>query len=169
MYCGETEVRQERVNKFLLTAKDLDVKGILTVDDFDNDKQIEAEDINYKEDDVNPNRDDDAENTSVTKPASIQYQTSAVVIADKRLKNFNCQHCDYKAKRKQNLVTHLQSIHEGVKYSCHQCGWKAKHLPSLYVHIQSIHHGVKYPCHKCDHKATQSSALKVHIKLKHNE
>ena len=73
----------------------------------------------------------------------------------------------YKAKYRTNLLKHLESIHEGVKYLCDQCDYKATRKTHLLRHLKSKHEGVKYPCDQCDFKASQKSNLLTHIKSKH--
>ena len=38
---------------------------------------------------------------------------------------YPCNHCDYKATKKGNLLTHIKSKHEGVRFPCDQCDYKA--------------------------------------------
>ena len=40
------------------------------------------------------------------------------------------------------LLTHIKSIHEGIKYPCDQCDFKATHKGTLKSHMKSIHEGV---------------------------
>ena len=70
-------------------------------------------------------------------------------------------------KYQNNLTTHIQSKHDGVKYACNQCDYHATQLSSLRVHIQNVHEGVKYPCNQCDYQATHQSNLTKHTKKKH--
>ena len=50
--------------------------------------------------------------------------------------------CDYKATQKGHLLTHIKSIHEGVKFPCAQCDYKATTKGSLFRHMKSRHEGV---------------------------
>ena len=56
-----------------------------------------------------------------------------------------CDQCDYKAKRSDNLLTHIKSIHEGVKYPCDQCEYKATMKGHLLRHKKSKHEVVNDP------------------------
>ena len=38
---------------------------------------------------------------------------------------FPCEHCDYKATQKGNLLNHKKSIHEGFKYPFDHSDYKA--------------------------------------------
>ena len=66
-----------------------------------------------------------------------------------------------------NLLTHVQSKHEGVRFPCDQCDYKAVQKPSLVRHIKTVHEGVKFPCEECDYKAAQKFTLMRHKKSKH--
>ena len=46
---------------------------------------------------------------------------------------------------------------------CYQC----QEWINLKTHIQNIHEGIKYACHLCDYHSTQQSHLKSHKKRKH--
>ena len=74
---------------------------------------------------------------------------------------------DYKKESFIDLLTHIKSIHEGVKFPCEQCDYKATWKVNLLTHIKSIHEGVKFPCEQCDYKATQKRNLLRHIKSTH--
>ena len=34
---------------------------------------------------------------------------------------YSCEHCDYKAKWKGDLLQYVESMHEGVTYTCDHC------------------------------------------------
>ena len=57
---------------------------------------------------------------------------------------FSCEQCDYKAAWKGHLISHINSIHEGVKFPCEQCDYKATWKGDLSTHIRSIHEGGKH-------------------------
>ena len=80
---------------------------------------------------------------------------------------YQCQQCDYEARRSSCLKKHVESIHEGVYYPCGQCDYKATQVGHLKTHVKSVHEHVRYPCDQCDYKATVKGNLKTHRKLKH--
>ena len=73
---------------------------------------------------------------------------------------FPCKHklCDYKATRKDNLMRHIKSTHEGFKFSCEQCDYQATKRGNLMTHIKSVHEGVKFSCEQCDLNNTRIKA-----------
>ena len=77
--------------------------------------------------------------------------------------------CDYQATYQSNLLIHIQSKHEGIKYPCNQCDYQATRQSSLQRHIESRHEGIKYPCNQCDYLATQQDSLQTHIAAKHSD
>ena len=62
------------------------------------------------------------------------------------ISRFPCQQCDYKAKQKGHLLTHIKTIHEGVKFPCEQCDYKATQKVSILRHVKSKHKVVKLHC-----------------------
>ena len=79
-----------------------------------------------------------------------------------------CDHCDYQALELRHLKTHIQSQHEGIKnFNCNQCEYKATYKSSLTYHIQTKHEGVRYSCDQCDHQSTTHYTLIRHIKTVH--
>ena len=78
-----------------------------------------------------------------------------------------CQHCNYKATKRNNLLKHVSAIHDGVKYPCTICNYKATQKWHLVRHASAIHDGIKFPCTDCDYKATTKSDLQRHIKSIH--
>ena len=54
-------------------------------------------------------------------------------------------------------MTHINLIHEmsNVKFPCGQCDYKATKRGNLSTHINSRHLGVKFPCDQCDTRQQQ--------------
>ena len=51
---------------------------------------------------------------------------------------FPCDQCEYKAARKDYLIFHVESKHQGLKHPCDQCDYKATYKSSLLIHKKSI-------------------------------
>ena len=85
---------------------------------------------------------------------------------------FKCEHCDYKASQKCNLVRHKQFKHEGrIYYRCDQCSYTACNKQKLDKHIQeNVHENGRneFNCAECDFKAAQTHSLKSHMAAKHD-
>ena len=67
------------------------------------------------------------------------------------------------------MKTHIQSVHEMIKYSCDQCEYQFTRQSNLKRHILSVHEKVRYPCDQCEHQATTQGSLKRHIQCVHQE
>ena len=141
IYLGETNLHKERLNEFLIVAKDLGIQELgdgIEVEDYisNNDNEynsiMEAEESPIKKEDEmeEPNKldvhDDGQHNQFVSKT-----------------KKYGCQECDKRYTKKTHLKVHIKSVHEGVKYPCNQCGYQASQKVNLRSHIQSIHEGIK--------------------------
>ncbi|XP_039297045.1 zinc finger protein 1 homolog isoform X2 [Nilaparvata lugens] len=77
---------------------------------------------------------------------------------------FSCDLCDYKATKKSNLISHLK-LHKGERpFSCDSCDYKATQKSNLIRHLK-LHKGDRpFSCDLCDYKATHKSNLIRHLK-----
>ena len=167
IYLGEATFYQERANKFLNLAKDLQIKEISKLIDEDS-KVFQENQIFYQEDLVksHKNLSNNEENSKKTTYKEIDSDASySVIYGDKKL--FQCQQCDYKTAYKGNLDKHVESKHESISYPFQQCDYQATRSVHLQAHIQYKHEGIRYPCQQCDYQATTASSLTRHMKLKH--
>ena len=57
--------------------------------------------------------------------------------------NRNYKFDDHQATRLESLKTHIQSVHEKIKYSCNQCDHQATTQSNLKKHIQSMHDKIR--------------------------
>ena len=65
------------------------------------------------------------------------------------LERYPCYPCEYKAKAKSNLKSHIESVHIS-KYSCNDCDKQYKSRTEVKQHIESVNHlKFKYPCNQC--------------------
>ena len=115
-----------------------------------------------------------------------------------KLKEFTCEHCPFKTTYRDNMKTHIQGQHEGVKYSCNQCDYKCtakgmllkhnklKHLSLEFkkcdecdyqsvlqgrvnFHKRTVHSNVKFSCKLCSIQTSSTQSLRIHMKLKHDD
>ena len=61
----------------------------------------------------------------------------------------------------------LKNGNKGVKFPCDQCDYRATKKCNLLTHINSIHRGFQLLCGQCDYKATQKGHLLTHVKSTH--
>ena len=164
MYLGVATFYQERMNEFLNVANNLEIKEVSNNVEFDNENE------SNKEAEIS-----DSDNSQLTSAAQTRphvAKTYIPIIDDSHLQKntediFGCDQCQSQFTRRDNLLTHIKSKHEGVKYECNQCEYKFTQQSSLNTHIKSIHEGVKYACNQCEFKAAQKGYLNTHIRLKH--
>ena len=85
----------------------------------------------------------------------------------KNEKRFNCDKCDFTAPKKDNLKTHIESMHVEKRYTCDKCDFTAPKKESLKTHNESMHEGNHYACNKCDYNTTNNDLMKKHRKMAH--
>ena len=82
-----------------------------------------------------------------------------------------CLECDFSCTRKEMLVRHVKTEHEGIKLEkrktnlpCNLCDTEFTDLPSFKEHINSVHDGNKpHKCTVCDQSYFLRYSLKTHI------
>ncbi|XP_003426672.1 zinc finger protein 441-like isoform X2 [Nasonia vitripennis] len=100
---------------------------------------------------------------------------------------FQCHKCDYRAKQKGNLLTHIERKHTAkrcrgcgkmfdnyiscrkhqmkkckVTYKCRYCKYTCKFITQLKNHVR-LEHKSRYKCRNCGKKYKNLSALQVHV------
>ena len=48
---------------------------------------------------------------------------------------YDCNLCDYKDTQQSHLITHIKSVHEGLRYDCNICNFRATIQSNLTSHI----------------------------------
>ena len=82
-----------------------------------------------------------------------------------------CDRCSKKFSNKDNLNTHVRTVHNKDKpYQCNQCFKKFGHKHHLTRHIEVVHKKVKpYQCSQCLKKCSNKTNLNRHIEIGHNK
>ena len=163
MYMGVATLLQERMNEFFSVAKSLEIKEIRMDAGF-YDEQVNTKDgieIPQKGGDSKSEVIDDPPNELVMTREDKDTTDDPLLL--KTDGKFQCNQCNQQFTRKDSLIVHIQSIHEGVKYACSQCNQQFSAKGNLTTHIQSIHEGVKYRCNQCDQLFSAQRNLTVHI------
>ena len=75
--------------------------------------------------------------------------------------------CNKQFSQKSHVKSHIESVHNGVKFSCSHCNQQYSQQSGLNKHIKSNHEGFRYECKYCEYQATDRRYLKNHIQLKH--
>ena len=167
IYLGEAKFYEERINKFLTVAQNLDFKNFAEGFEGRDFAAVNEADI-YTETEESPIEAGDVGKPSIqdiAEAADGQHKTQCRAVS--KGYKYACQQCDKAYYDSFTLRRHIKSAHEGVKYACNQCEQQFTQQNSLTTHIKSVHEGVKYACNQCDYRATQQSNLTTHIKSKH--
>ncbi|XP_045467157.1 zinc finger Y-chromosomal protein-like [Harmonia axyridis] len=84
----------------------------------------------------------------------------------------NCIYCDFTTNRKENLQTHLNSLHtlENI-FSCKFCSYVGTRIDSYRRHMQAIHTPKKkhYECTRCSFKTLRRDLFDLHFSEDHKE
>eukprot|EP00090_Calanus_glacialis_P008058 TRINITY_DN16406_c0_g1_i1.p1 TRINITY_DN16406_c0_g1~~TRINITY_DN16406_c0_g1_i1.p1 ORF type:complete len:322 (+),score=59.76 TRINITY_DN16406_c0_g1_i1:39-968(+) len=83
-------------------------------------------------------------------------------------KRFFCEQCDYSARFKANLKTHIASIHDMVTHPCNQCNKLFSQRSALNKHKRHVHEGFKYTCDICEYNSTKKFKVTNHRMTEHN-
>jgi len=86
----------------------------------------------------------------------------------KKIKNFQCDVCEYKTVYSQNLKLHKSSMHATGSYQCSQCDFfgKTKHCVSIH---QKTHAANNFECLNCEAKLGSHQLLREHYGKVHRE
>ena len=158
MYLGEAKFYEERMNEFIMVAKNLEIKELSKGIEFESSKSQKdppEETIEQSEEnliDSSENDDLDDSNMTAVSEADIVDDNEQREISKlaSHMSKFQCPKCDKTFSFHSELRYHKTSLHEGVKYACNQCNYQAIKQSHLKQHIQSKHEGVKYACNQCD-------------------
>ena len=88
-----------------------------------------------------------------------------------KIKNYECDKCDYKCSQNGNLKAHNKQVHDKIKnFVCDKCDYKCSTNGDLKKHNKSVHDKIKnYECDKCNFKCSTNGDLKKHNKTVHDK
>jgi len=83
--------------------------------------------------------------------------------------DFKCSTCEKSFKCDQSLMTHNEAKHKGTFFNCNQCDYKATRSDNIKKHIKYVHEGMefKFKCDNCSERFKVGFDLKNHIKIVH--
>ena len=194
MYLGETDIKQERIDKFLEFARDLHITEFMSdlkadqaseevsVDPDLFDYRYESSDnllldkIDESNDPYIPGYDDTGEKLDSdmfyceTCGKVFKHKGDMKRHQESRHKGirYSCNQCEYQATKQQHLKTHQQSMHVGIRFFCDQCDYQAKLAHQLKTHKKITHEGVRFDCDQCEYHATQFRTVKRHKQSTHD-
>ena len=84
-------------------------------------------------------------------------------------RSHQCPHCESIFSRKDNLISHIASVHERKKpYQCTDCNQSYAKKDNLKVHVAAIHEGKKLnKCPDCEASFAQRTQMLNHINSVH--
>ena len=84
-------------------------------------------------------------------------------------RSHQCPHCESLFTRKDNLISHIASVHERKKpYQCTDCNQSYAKKDNLKVHVAAIHEGKKLnKCPDCEASFAQRTQMLNHINSVH--
>ena len=60
-------------------------------------------------------------------------------------------------------MAHIKAIHEGLKYDCNKCDYRANKKNNLIAHKKSKHDRFRYDCNHSESTFTLQGSLTTHI------
>ena len=82
---------------------------------------------------------------------------------------FPCLQCEKQFTQKIHLKEHTNAFHGDVTFDCKYCKKQFKHRKARSNHIKLIHEGVNYPCNQCEFVSLSKNGLTYHIQVKHED
>ena len=77
---------------------------------------------------------------------------------------FNCEHCEYESKWRENLIIHMQK-HEEVMHYFLKCQNKSISEYNLKRHTRHSHSDQRFSCDRCEYSAKDAYSVKLHKKV----
>ena len=82
-----------------------------------------------------------------------------------------CDQCDYKALKKNDLISHKYKIHNlprpVVNYTCSKCDFRAEGIKALNKHVNEQHETTELRCNQCPFTTHKKGSLQYHINRNH--
>ena len=174
IYLGECQAAEDRLDKLLDLALELEVEVILK-EDFENkskDPEIEQREKDFNSMERNDNlqlKGSIPESQSVFEIQNREESTSSSLpktdlqrIALDNLERFSCSLCSKGFYYIYQLEEHKKIKHEGKRYKCDLCDKNWPKKKQLISHKEIKHEGVRYDCDDCGFKSVSRKNLKSH-------
>lgn len=95
-----------------------------------------------------------------------------------KLKNFSCEHCEYKTHTKTLISCHIQAKHlpkDPDSSKCKKCGkmysWKSdlqRHAKICSQTEEEIRSNMRFSCEHCEYKTNLKHQFTIHVQAKHS-
>jgi len=173
IYLGQTQVEQNNFDTFMLTAKELEIKGLIT--DLNNrEKKHQTPEIQEKQE---PKEQEDWDRSHFQNPT---MDDNAIVVDGDEIESNSQQENEYEGPiynpfiqsfnfpntPRGNFQTKRAVSHE-KRHACDQCDYRGLTPQHVREHKMSIHEGIKFSCDLCDKVYSHPNNLRTHKKTKH--
>jgi len=82
-------------------------------------------------------------------------------------KIYDCEFCEYKSLKKNDILKHVSSVHLKNKSSCPECG---KILANVAEHVKFFHRKERrFQCEECKYRSCFRNDLKKHVNSVHRK
>ena len=172
IYLGETHVDMDRVNSFLVSAKNLAIKKITGDDINPADFNLEAFHNSqlFKKEVVEENIEVSIhQNIDMTGKESQEMEHETVNNCDQNSLSNDVTGKRFLESKKTDNTRSQETSKEprNRDFSCQECPYQALTRNSLRIHVKSIHLLERHPCTQCTYQATQKANLNRHMKMNH--
>ena len=83
---------------------------------------------------------------------------------------FSCGQCDYTSYQQKTLKSHVDFVHNNIKFPCEICGKPFANVQVLNDHVMKIHERIQmFACDQCEYKAVAKDSIQKHILAKHEK
>jgi hypothetical protein len=170
IYFGGVDIENERLERFLATADDLQVAGLTNVstgNDASN-ETAKQEHISI-ESHMKLELDKDIEKQIDHKIDTIKSEHKDMSNQSNHTANGEntCDRCDLTFKSGKAWMKHRQELHAGQSFYCKECGKEYTTSANLKSHKMAIHKLIRQTCELCDSRFSNRSNLNGHKRRRH--
>ena len=184
MYLGQTEIPEDRLEKFLKVANEYHIKDLVKTGGQKENDEIEEVSTNIENYvDEGGKENDEIEEVStiiendVDEELYDKIDDEKMDVATSSLpSNLETIENDIEVEVESlELDLEKENIKEANsevgfnRLKCLDCNIQYTTTGNLSQHIRTRHKGIKYPCNYCNNKFTRSTTLRVHIKNHHSK
>ena len=83
------------------------------------------------------------------------------------MKNYKCDHCDYRANDQSNVRKHEKAKHADFVFKCKLCEYNTQDRSNLNRHVRNKHQEENIKCNQCDQYFAENQNLKRHVIAMH--
>jgi len=191
LYNGEVNIAQEELTRFLETAQELQVKGLINHENENNHETIDESsimEINSKSDNLQHGNNtesildslqelaDTFDNKELSvverqevyegnKTTELDFQIELMLEKNEGI--WKCKVCGKMTNKKANLRMHAETHIEGGVHTCHICDKVTTARHKLQTHIHNFHSGLSLTCNICSKSWESRKSFNKHNRVHH--